>query len=69
MTAGILFTELVLAYKYREGTGHLIDAPTPIYKWLPWTITFIAMVLFWFYLRTKKDHTVMYPSIDKKIKD
>ena len=64
MSAGILFSELVLAYKYREGTGHLIDAPTPIYKWLPWTIALFAMVGFWYYLRNKKDRTVMYPGID-----
>ena len=61
LTVGILTSEMILAYKYREGTGNLLDNPTPWYIWLPWSAALIAGVAFWFYLRFKKGHTVKYP--------
>jgi hypothetical protein len=48
-------------YKYREGTGHLSDEPTPFYIWFPWTFGFLALTGFYIYLRFKPDHTVKYP--------
>ena len=61
LSMGILLTEALTCYKYREGTGNIIDAPTPIYVWLPWTATFVTGTLFWVYLRFKPGHSVMYP--------
>ena len=55
---------MLLAYKYREGTGNLMDVPTPIYIWLPWSSVLLGGVIFWFYLRFKKGHTVKYPGYD-----
>ena len=55
---------MILAYKYREGTGNLIDAPTPWYSSFPWTAFFVAGVTYWFYLRFKKGHTVKYPGFE-----
>ena len=57
----MLFTEILTCYKYREGTGHLSDEPTPIYIWLPWTAGFLALGGFYIYLRLKPDHTIKYP--------
>ena len=61
LSAAILFTEMLISYKYRKGTGHLTDDPTPIYIWLPWSAGLIALTAGWFYLRFKPDHTVKYP--------
>lgn len=60
LTVGILFTEALLAYKYRYGTGNLEFAPTPIYVWLPWTIIFVVCFSYWLYLRFKPDRTRKY---------
>ena len=57
----ILLTEAILCYKYRAGTGHYEDTPTPWYIWMPWTATIVGCIAFWFYLRFKPDHTVKYP--------
>lgn len=58
LCVGILFTEALIAYKYRYGTGNLIlDAVTPVYVWLPWTIISVAAFTFWLYLRFKPDRT------------
>jgi hypothetical protein len=67
LTVGILFTEMLLTYKYREGTGNLVDAPTPWYIWLPWTSVILGSILFWFYLRFKKGHTVKYPGYENEL--
>ena len=61
LTVGILMTEMILTFKYREGTGNLVDAPTPWFVWVPWTTVIVGAVLYWFYLRFKSDHTVKYP--------
>ena len=58
LSVGILFTEVLIAYKYRYGTGNLIlDAVTPVYVWLSWTIILVAAFSFWLYLRFKPDRT------------
>ena len=67
LTVGILSSEMILAYKYREGTGNLLDNPTPCYIWLPWSTVILSGVLFWFYLRFKKGHTVKYPGYDGSV--
>ena len=61
LSVGMLLTELILCWKFREGTGNLEDAPTPFYIWFPWTFTTVSCILFWFYLRFKSNHTVKYP--------
>lgn len=72
LAVGILITELILCYKYREGTGNIVDAPTPVYIWLPWITTIVSCALYWFYLRFKKGHSVKYPGYEteshKKVK-
>jgi len=64
LSTAILFTEIILCWKYRAGTGNLIDAATPIYVWLPWTAVFVGCIIFWFYLRFRKGHTVKYPGYE-----
>ena len=67
LSVAILSTELLVCYKYREGTGNIVDAPTPIYIWLPWTLTIGSFAGFWFYLRFKKGHTVKYPGFETNV--
>jgi hypothetical protein len=57
LTVGILLTETITCYKYRKGTGNLLDNPTPIWVTIPWILTFGFMVFFWLYLRFKPDRT------------
>ena len=59
--AGLIFTELLIAYKYREGTGHITDTPTPWYIWMPWSLVILALIGGFLYLRFKPGHTVKYP--------
>ena len=61
LSTAILITEIIVCYKYREGTGNILDNPTPAKVWLPWSFTLVGCVAFWFYLRFKKGHTVKYP--------
>jgi hypothetical protein len=62
LTVAILFTESILCYKYREGTGHINhDAETPFYIWGPWVLTSIVLIGYWLYLRFKPGHTIKYP--------
>lgn len=55
LVVAILFTEALIAYKYRYGTGNLIFAPTPAYIWVPWAIVFTVCFSFWLYLRFFKE--------------
>ena len=64
LSTAILLTEIILCYKYRADTGNLIDAPTPWYIWMPWTLAIVGCVVFWFYLRFKPGHTVKYPGYE-----
>ena len=66
LTVGILVTEMIMCFKYREGTGNILYNPTPWYIWMPWTGSILAAVLFWFYLRFKKGHTVKYPGYEQQ---
>ena len=60
LSVGILICETVCSYKYREGTGNLLDNPTPLYISIPWSIFFAWMALTWLYLRFKPGHTVKH---------
>jgi hypothetical protein len=52
LSVAIIFTEALLSYKYRFGTGNLVlDAPTPLYVWLPWALLIAACFAFWLHLR------------------
>ncbi len=66
LTVGVLLTELIVCWKYREGTGNILWNPTPVYIWLPWTVGMGALVGYWAYLRFKPDHTVKYPGINEE---
>jgi len=75
LTVAILLTEVILCYKYREGTGHInLDVPTPLYVAVPWIAGSTSMIAYWVYLRFKPGHTVKYPPGTrrqdlKKVKD
>jgi hypothetical protein len=68
LAVAVLTTEVVICWKYREGTGNILWNPTPAYKWVPWTLGISALVGYWLYLRFKPGHTVKYPGIDKEPK-
>lgn len=57
LSVGILCTESILCYKYREGTGNIQKVPTPLYISVPWAITLAMMGAYWLYLRFKKNRT------------
>jgi hypothetical protein len=62
LSVAILLSEMLMCWKYREGTGHINhDAVTPFYIWFPWTAAFVAMIGYWLYLRFKVGHTIKYP--------
>jgi len=63
LAAAVLITESLVAYKYREGTGHLTDDPTPWYIWYPWCAGLLSLAVFWLYLRlTPGLCTYKYPN-------
>jgi len=64
LAVAVLLTESIICWKYRLGTGNILDEPTPMYIWLPWSIGFASCASFWFYLRFKKGHTVKYPGFE-----
>ena len=48
----IFLFEIVLVYKYREGSPFVHwDAVTPAYIWVPWFILYGGMAVYWVYLR------------------
>ena len=61
LASALLVTEILIAYKYRDGTGHITDVPTPWYIWVPWTLSAIILIGGYLYLRFKPGHTVKYP--------
>lgn len=61
LAAGIIITEALISYKYREGTGHITDTPTPWYIWMPWTSGALGLLFVFLYLRFKPDHSLKYP--------
>jgi hypothetical protein len=58
---GILVTEVFLCWKYRKGTGNILNNPTPLWKSLPYAIFFTVIAVTWLYLRFKKNRTKKYP--------
>lgn len=61
LVVAILFTEALITWKYRYGTGNLIFAETPSYIWGPWALVAGVCFIFWFYLRfIKSDRTKKY---------
>lgn len=60
LTVGILVTETLICYKYRKGTGNILDNPTPLWVSIPWAITFGFMAVFWIFLRFKPNRTKKY---------
>lgn len=69
LSIGILCTEMICNWKYKENTGHLIlDAPTPFLAWFPWFLFYGGMFVFWIYLRFKEGHTIKYPLDEKAAK-
>ena len=66
LSVGLLLSELILCWRYREGTGNIIWAPTPLYIWGSWAGTFVVLVLLWFYLRFKNGASEKYPGINKR---
>ena len=63
LCTAILTTESILCWKYRKDTGHINEEAalnTPIYIWLPWVASFVAMTFWWLYLRFKPDATIKY---------
>jgi len=75
LTFAILLSEVILCWKYREGTGHLdMEAAwnTPFYNWGSWVAFHLWMLFFWLYLRFKTGSTTKYPieeEGDSKIKN
>ena len=66
LAVGVLVSECIMCYKYREGTGNILDNPTPFYIWGPWSFVFIFLSGMWLHLRFKSDATVKYPGINQK---
>jgi hypothetical protein len=64
LSAGTIATEALICYKYRIGTGHITDTPTPLYISIPWIGGALALGMGYLYLRFKPDHTVKYPGIN-----
>jgi len=63
LLSSILLAEVVISIKFRKDSGNIVDAETPVYIWLPWTVTIVSLYSFYFYLRLKKGHTTKYPAI------
>jgi len=64
LATAVLTSEIIIAYKYRDGTGHIADAETPWYIYIPWTLGTLALIGGYIYLRFKPGHTVKYPGIN-----
>ena len=62
LASAVLVTEALVAYKYREGTGHIADTPTPWYIWYPWLFGLLALGAGWLKLRFKEGATQKYPN-------
>lgn len=61
LSTAVLVTELIVTWKYREGTGNINEVPTPFYIWAPWAFVAMSAIGGWFYLRFKRGHTTKYP--------
>lgn len=61
LAGGVIATEMLVSYKYREGTGHITDTPTPLYISIPWIVGCLGLIVGFLYLRFKEGRTVKYP--------
>jgi len=61
LAAATIFTEGLVVYKYRIGTGHITDTPTPLYISFPWTVGSLVVTFGFLYLRFKPGHTTKFP--------
>lgn len=55
-----LLTECLMCWKFRHGTGNIIEAPTPFYISFPWAAGLSFMFAYWLFLRFKPDATKKY---------
>lgn len=64
LAIGTILTESLIAYKYRNGTGHITDTPTPLYISIPWIGGSLALLYGFLHLRFKPGHTTKFPGIE-----
>ena len=62
----MLMSESICCWKYRHGTGNILDNPTPLYISIPWAAFLIWMAVTWLYLRFKPGHTVKYIELEEE---
>jgi len=62
----MIMTEGFVCYKYRVGTGHITDTPTPLYISIPWIGSALAIAFGFLYLRFKPGHTQKYPGLENE---
>ena len=62
----MIITEALVCYKYRVGTGHITDTPTPLYISIPWIGGALAIAGGFLYLRFKPGRTLKYPGIESE---
>jgi len=60
IVCGVMVLETVISWKFRHGTGHLTDEPTPLYISVPWILTCVTLAGYYLYLRFKKNRTTKY---------
>jgi len=60
IVCGVMALETVISWKFRHGTGNLLDNPTPLYISLPWIISSAILVFYYLYLRFKKNRVTKY---------
>jgi phosphatidylserine synthase 2 len=56
-----LFTEIFISIKFLKDEGNMMENPTPIFIWLPWLSVTLFIIIYYFYLRFKKNHIKKYP--------
>jgi hypothetical protein len=61
----VLFTEALLCFKYREGSGNLEEAPTHLLLLFVWALLFGTVVAGWIYLRFGPNKIPKYPSLNR----
>ena len=60
MVFGVCILEATISYKFRHGTGNLLDNPTPLYITIPWIITLLGLTAFYLHLRLRTNRTTKY---------
>jgi len=56
----VIVLETVISWKFRHGTGHLTNEPTPLYISIPWIVTCVTLVGYYLYLRLKPNRVTKY---------